>query len=169
MVKITVDDVIISNAETTAKALGILSNSIEKGEGNTTGFIGKYVVADYLEAFTIDKHTNALLIGELKVQVRSKKTKYTPKVHYEVSIADTPKVKQQKYDYYVFTRVSEDYKTCWILGCMPKEEFFQRAIFMKKGQIDPSNGYRVKADCWNMTINDLYPIDRLQLKVSVNN
>jgi hypothetical protein len=38
---------------------------------------------------------------------------------------------------------------------MPKEEYFEKAKFMKKGQYDPDNNYEVRADCYNLYIEDL--------------
>ena len=42
-----------------------------------------------------------------------------------------------------------------------KEQFFDTAKFWKKGTIDPSNGYQVKADCYNIKINELHTIKEL--------
>ena len=39
-----------------------------------------------------------------------------------------------------------------ILG---KDEYFKKASFLKKGDVDPSNNYTVRADCYNIKINEL--------------
>jgi len=46
---------------------------------------------------------------------------------------------------------NESYKTI--------RQYLQDAVFMQKGTIDPSNGYVVKSDCWNIKISQLkeYP------------
>ena len=35
-----------------------------------------------------------------------------------------------------------------------KKEYFEKATFMQKGEIDPSNNYMVRADCYNLKIID---------------
>ena len=43
----------------------------------------------------------------------------------------------------------------WVLGYMEKEEYFNKATLLKKGQVDPSNNFTVKADCYNLPISKL--------------
>ena len=50
---------------------------------------------------------------------------------------------------------NDQYTKAWILGEYDKEQYFKDAKFLKKGQIDGDNGFRVKADCYNMPINKL--------------
>jgi len=50
----------------------------------------------------------------------------------------------------------------WLLGYLPKEEYFDRAVFLKKGQTDPSNGWTVSADCYNLPIKELKNIEDLK-------
>jgi hypothetical protein len=44
---------------------------------------------------------------------------------------------------------------------MPSDEYFEVANFMEKGIIDPSNGWKVSRDCWNLPIEELRNIDEL--------
>ena len=53
-------------------------------------------------------------------------------------------------------------KVGWILGYKTKEEYFKEANFLKQGQIDPSNNYTVKADCYNLKIKNLHSIENLK-------
>ena len=53
------------------------------------------------------------------------------------------------------------FDTGFILGGILKEDFFDKAEFWKKGIIDPTNGYQVKADCYNIKINQLQSIKDL--------
>ena len=43
----------------------------------------------------------------------------------------------------------------WYLGMLDKKEYFEKARFFKKGEIDTSNGYKVRADCHNVKIFEL--------------
>jgi len=38
---------------------------------------------------------------------------------------------------------------------MDKKKYFKQAVSLKKGDIDESNGFVVKANCYNMKIKDL--------------
>ena len=87
------------------------------------------------------------------VDVKSKRTTAVPKSYYECSVAAF-NVKQQC-DYYAFVRVLEGFSYGWFLGVYPKELYFQKARLLKKGDVDPTNNYTVKADCYNMRIYEL--------------
>ena len=100
-----------------------------------------------------------VLDGDLTLDVKSKRTGFTPKLDYECSI--TALNTKQKCDMYVFTRVRNDMTVGWILGFLPKEEYFDKATFMEKGTVDSSNGWKVKSDCYNVPINELRPISEL--------
>ena len=45
-------------------------------------------------------------------------------------------------------------------GCQ-NNRYFEKANFFKKGQIDPSNNFVVRADCYNLPSNRLKSIDHL--------
>ena len=42
-----------------------------------------------------------------------------------------------------------------MLGWLDSDEYFDKATRLNKGEIDRSNGYVVKADCYNVRISDL--------------
>jgi hypothetical protein len=48
-----------------------------------------------------------------------------------------------------------DQGKAWVLGWLPREEYFKKARKMTKGETDTSNGFVVKADCHNVAIKDL--------------
>ena len=50
----------------------------------------------------------------------------------------------------------------WILGYLSKEDYFKKATFLKKGTVDPSNGWTVSTDCYNLPISDLKSIEELK-------
>ena len=43
----------------------------------------------------------------------------------------------------------------WFLGAYHSDSYCVDAQFLKKGQYDPDNGFKVKADCYNMPISKL--------------
>ena len=158
MIEVDISDDIISNAKIKADEMGSLNNSIRKGDGNLVGFIGEYVVADYLDGTINNTYDYDITHCNVRIDVKTKECTSPPKPYYECSIAGYNT--KQQCDVYVFTRVCN--RKCWILGWMLKEDYFKRAKFMKKGQIDTSNNFTVKADCYNLAISDLKSIEGLK-------
>lgn len=157
--EVTITEDMLIKAKKKSEEMGTLRNSITKGERNTLAFLGEEIVASVLKASESNTYDYDLIHKDKKIDVKSKNTTVTPKPDYEVSVAELNT--KQKCDYYVFTRVSDDLSTGWILGYMEKEEYYKKARFLKKGEIDGSNSYEVKSDCWNMFISDLKPIKNL--------
>jgi len=148
-----------------AKELGVLKHSISKGKGNVYGFVGEECTYSHLLQKFVDikkERTydyDLLLNNKLRIDVKTKTTSAIPKPEYDCSVASyNPK---QKCDAYMFCRVHLDLKTAWILGWLTKDEFFNKAEYWEKGRIDPTNGYTVKADCYNVKIGELNPIEEL--------
>ena len=61
----------------------------------------------------------------------------------------------------MFTRILKDMTAGWILGYLNKEDYFKKSTFLKKGEIDPSNNWKVSTDCYNLSINKLNNIGDL--------
>jgi hypothetical protein len=64
----------------------------------------------------------------------------------------------QKCDYYLFTSIFGDYSRGWILGYISKENFFNKATFFKKDEVDPDprgDKYKFPSDCYNLKIEQL--------------
>ena len=45
---------------------------------------------------------------------------------------------------------------------LTKEEYFDKANLLKKGEIDPSNNFTVKADCYNLKISELRKMKEIE-------
>ena len=43
----------------------------------------------------------------------------------------------------------------WVLGWLEHDEYFEKAEKLNRGDIDRSNGFMVKADCYNVPISEL--------------
>ena len=161
MKEIEISDKQLIKARQMSVDMGTLNNSITKGQGNIVGFLGELIVADHFDAEQDNTFEHDLLLhgydGEnYTIDVKSKKCTSAPKPYYECSIAAYNT--KQDCDIYVFTRILSNLHKGWILGWMWKEEYFDRATFLKKGQVDPSNNFKVKADCYNIKIEDLYKV-----------
>jgi len=136
--------------------------SFMDGAGNFVGFLGEEIThkvrpdLEFVNSFDYD--------FKLKNQTVDAKTKHqsvpkTPKEYYEVSICKDSL--HQQVDLYVFCRIyvdKEKYPYGWVLGGISKKEYFEKARFLKKGERDGDNGYIVRQDCWNLRLDQLYPI-----------
>ena len=85
--------------------------------------------------------------------MKTKLTSVAPLPHYDCSVAALNTT--QDCDYYCFVRVKKDLTRAWYLGVYSKRHFIADAVFMQKGMTDPTNGFVVKSDCYNIPINKL--------------
>ena len=133
--------------------VGRLNNSILNGGGNLAGFIGEQIVLFVLGGDWLNTYEYDLVINGKKVDVKTKQTSVVPLPHYECSITEYNA--KQDCDYYAFTRVKKDFSVGWYLGAMKKTDYFYEAKYLKKGEVDPSNNYTVRATCYNLAIDKL--------------
>lgn len=137
-----------------------LNNSILEGEGMLAGLVGEELFRDYYgflrptgEAIFHYDVLDPEILG--RIEVKTKRCTSEPKPNYNCSIAASNA--DQQCDYYAFVRVMKDFSKAWILGLMPKEPFFEQALFFKRGAIDPAGfgGWRFKWDCFNLRVGEL--------------
>jgi len=157
MLEVQITPEMVQKAKMKAAHMGTLNNSIRQGDGNVVGFIGEQIAQQVLGATERNSYDYDLILPNGQtVDVKTKQTTVKPRTDYDCSVAAFNT--KQKCDYYAFVRVKSDLTTGWYLGAYKKNEYFQNAVSLKKGQIDPSNNFTVKADCYNMKISDLQQI-----------
>ena len=161
----------IQYAREKAIEMGRINNSITKGEGNIAGFLGEIIVSNLLTSVGIknkihNTYNYDIVCNDITIDVKTKRTKMKPRDYYECSIAKTST--HQKCTHYVFTRILNDFSKAWILGWMEHTEYFKKARFLKKGDKDGDNNFIVKADCYNVSIEDLNNISELVTKTVDN-
>ena len=154
MIEVNITPQMRNEAEKKSGELGVLKNSIESGNGNIIGFLGELIAQRILGGSLDNTYEYDLLLDDgTKIDVKTKKTSVAPKDYYECSIASYNE--KQDCDEYCFVRVKNTLDKGWYLGRISKPVFFEKARRLKKGDIDGDNGFVVKADCWNMMINEL--------------
>jgi hypothetical protein len=158
MISMIISTEMIEAAKAASEAMGKLRNSITSGEGNLAGFIGEEMVASFLGAKRDNTYDYDLIFNGIKIDVKTKRTTVVPQDHYECSVADFNT--KQNCDWYVFTRVANDASRGWILGFLPKAEFYERAAFRKAGELDTANNFVFKADCYNIPISMLRELEK---------
>jgi len=141
-----------------AEELPPLKNSITSGGGNLVGFLGEEVAKFVLGGTLSNTYDYDLVLDSGKtVDVKTKKTGFEPKPHYECSVAEYNT--KQKCDYYAFVRVDDQRDRAWFLGVYKKDNYYKDAKLLKKGDVDPSNNFVVKANCYNLPIHKLEELD----------
>jgi len=137
-----------------AAEMGKLRNSITRGAGNLAGFIGEAIAKQVMGGVLTNTYEYDLILCNGKtVDVKTKQTSVKPLETYDCSIAALNT--SQECDYYAFVRVKNDFSVGWFLGVYEKQQYMLDSTFMKKGTMDPANGYVVKSDCYNLKINQL--------------
>jgi hypothetical protein len=154
MIEIVISPAMLVEARDKAAEMGQLRNSIIRGAGNIAGFIGEAIAQQVLGGKLCNTYDYDLVLDNgTKIDVKTKQTGYVPLPSYDCSIAALNT--KQDCDYYAFVRVKNDFSVGWYLGVYNKEQYMKDAVFMQKGTIDPSNGYTVKSDCYNIKIDQL--------------
>ena len=156
-INITGED--IKEAKLLANNMGTLQNSITKGQGNVHGFLGEIITSKFLKSKLSNTYDYDIVYNNIKIDVKTKRVTTPPRDYYECSVASLNT--KQLCDIYVFTRVLKDMTKGWLLGYINKKDYFDKAVLLKRGDIDPSNNWKVKTDCYNLPINKLNNIENL--------
>lgn len=154
MIEINIDGPMLLEARDKAAAMGRLRNSFTNGGGNIAGFLGEAIAQKVLGGVLDNTYDyDLVMVDGTKVDVKTKTTSVPPLLTYECSVAALNT--SQECDFYCFVRVKKDLTVGWYLGVYSKANYINDAVFMQKGMTDPSNGYTVKSDCYNIPINKL--------------
>ncbi len=136
-----------------------LQGSITQGAGSPAGALGEIVVRDLLGYKQINTaHYDLYTDKGVRIDVKTKRCTSPPKPFYECSI--TAHGTKQECDEYIFVRVLNNLQRAWILGSIAKDEYFSKAVRYKKGDKDESNNFTFKSDCYNLAIEELWPIQK---------
>jgi hypothetical protein len=163
MIKVEITEDMKKRAWKKSREMGVINNSIMKGDGNIAGFLGEEV-ANYVLCGTInntydyDIVTGSLCGNSQRVtwDVKTKRCTSPPKPYYDCSVANYNT--KQKCDNYIFVRIENKngiWGEAWVLGWLPRDEYYKKARKLTKGEVDSSNGFIVRADCHNVAIKDL--------------
>lgn len=66
----------------------------------------------------------------------------------------------------MFCRIHVNLDRAYILGFIGKDEFFKKAKFNKKGDLDV-NGWRFKSNSFNIEVGQLLNIDKIENYVGI--
>ena len=160
MIEVKITQKMKKRAWAKAREMGVIKNSILNGEGNIAGFLGEEVANSLIKGEISNTYDYDIVhqtkSQDIKYDVKTKRCTSAPKPYYECSIAAYNT--KQACDRYIFVRVEwvhGKWGRAWVLGWLDSDEYFDKATRLNKGEIDRSNGYVVKADCYNVRISDL--------------
>lgn len=147
----------IIEAELKGKEMGEINRSIRHGEGNSYGFLGEILVAEKFGCKIENTYDYDIVSKKgTKIDVKTKVTTCIPKPNFECSVVS---YQNQHCDLFIFVRILNDKSKGWILGYIKPDDFYKKAVFRKKGQLDPNSlkhrPFTFTADCYNLKISDL--------------
>ena len=168
MIEITPTEAQRKEARLTAGNTTGLQGSITRGGGSPAGALGEILVRDMMDYRQINTKDYDLYTDQgVRIDVKTKRCTSAPKNYYECSIAAHGT--RQDCDEYIFVRVLNNLTRAWILGSISKDEYFEKAVRHKKGEVDESNNFTFKADCYNLQISELWPIQKHNYSTSPSN
>ena len=157
MIEVKITEDMKKRAWAKSREMGVIKNSIMKGDGNIAGFLGEEVANVVLGGIINNTYDYDLVsVDGIKYDVKTKRCTSPPKPYYDCSVANFNT--KQKCDRYVFVRIENKNKRwgrAWVLGWLTHDDYFKKARKLTKGQKDPSNGFIVRADCHNVAISEL--------------
>jgi hypothetical protein len=144
-------------AEKKAEALGRLKNSIRKGEGNITGFLGEMAANKIVKGKIVSGTSfDYDIVKDGKTyEVKTKARNVVPRSDYNATVC--AKNTRQDCDNYLFASLCplKNPTTAYIMGWIPKKEFYDKAFYLEKGQIDPGSNWPAQEDCYNVKYSEL--------------
>jgi hypothetical protein len=163
MIEVEVTGEMLVRARDKAAAMGSLRRSITNGQGNLAGFVGEEIALKVLGGRVANDEKNVdfdlVLPNGLTVDVKTKRTSVKPLPHYECSINT---YYEQQCDLYAFVRVHNDMHIGWFLGVYDRVAYYKDCTAFKKGDIDKTNGFKFKADAYNLRIDQLKEIESVR-------
>ena len=132
-----------------------LNGSITEGKSQIFGAIGEMLIFNHFNDECIFESTYDydMIVKGYKVDVKTKKVNTYPQDFHYASVSSFNT--NQKCDYYFFCRVLSDMSLGYMCGYILKTEFYDKAVFKKKGDKD-WNGWEFKDDCYNLRLDELH-------------
>lgn len=158
MIEVKITPELIQRARKKTATVGNLQGSITGSLSHVVGAIGEIIVADVMGADESNTYDYDLVRDGERIDVKTKRCNTRPFPHYDCSVAAHGT--KQDCDSYVFVRILTDSSRAWILGSIPKQDFYTKATKHRRGDVDPANGFTFKADCYNLQISELSDVKK---------
>ena len=126
------------------------------------GYLGEAMVCSHFHMEDVDDYEYDSMLNNNKIEIKTISGKFKPPPYYLATVNSCLEGEQRKQnsDYYVFTRILNDYSLGWIVGFIECDEFFRIGNFVKKGETYEGMLFE-KADATCARINRLNEISGL--------
>jgi len=151
LLKFTLMESDIKEAEYRSQLAGTMSASRFEGRGNVIGFLGEIITARYTGGEIVDTYDYDIQVKDLKVDVKTKAVSTPPRGHYLCSVMEYQLGNDS--DVYVFVRINLTNKTAWLLGSIAKSRLLAEGLVQRRGDLD--GDWEVKEDCRSIRIDQL--------------
>lgn len=177
ILKLKIPDQLIVSANNSVPKKAYNKRSITDGQRNVIGVLAELCT---IHTFSIVNptvysgiryepcHDYDMTFNGVKVDIKTKQRTVPPKLDYDASIVAYSK-DMQGCDAYMFTSITVEkgsgrFKDFYMIGLISKEEYFQKATFMKKGDPDGGNmiykngqmvPFTIVEDCYNLKYSNL--------------
>lgn len=158
----------LDEADHRANKIGTLDRSMRGLQGAQVGALGEVVGMRYLRdrgvTFTEVFSTTHDVITKSgnTLEFKTKERTVRPSASYECTAPAYNKDHQQPNMYLFISLLAEGksdamsrFSRAYILGTIRHDEFEAKAKLWRQGELDPSNGWVAKIDCWNVPISAL--------------
>lgn len=159
MIEVQITKDMIEEAMLLAAEIPLLKNSDTEGHGRKIAALSDLMVKNTWGG-KIVSHVSYdcdwISPKNYLFEIKSKERNFEPKPWYNCTVKEYNT--KQKCDYYLFTSIFRDYSRGWILGYISKQDFFNKAIFFKKDEVDPDTRggkYVFPSNCYNVKIEQL--------------
>ena len=107
MIEVEITEEMKKRAWAKSREMGVIKNSIMKGDGNIAGFLGEEIANVVIDGTINNTYDYDLVSQEgIKYDVKTKRCTSPPKPYYDCSVANFNT--KQKCDRYVFVRIERD-------------------------------------------------------------
>jgi hypothetical protein len=158
--KLDIPEEWIDFAKSYASKIPALRNSFRNGEGKVIGILGEMLAARFMGCGeALHSYDNDFMYQNYAIEVKTKECQWEPRPFYNVSVSASNTT--QKCDFYVFMRVNKDLSHGWFLGGINRDEYYKKARFFNKDQVDPLDPFfKFPNDCYCLPISELKPFKR---------
>lgn len=149
-------------ARAEAKAMGVLRGSLTRGRGNELGMMGELLTHREIGGSRVGDVSFAhdIVLGNgLTVDVKTTKAAGVPEPYYAARVYGSEGSKEKlssKCNVYYFVRCNQQMTLATLAGWMSARKFMERALFLPKGSVDPSDGKLSFSDEYVLPISELY-------------
>lgn len=143
--------------------MGSLYGSFSRGSNNHIGMMGEILVHRHIKGQRVGDTNYAYdieLPTGITVDVKTVKASGPPLPHYVARVygaEDAVDRLRAKCDVYYFVRCNTQLSVATIVGWLPSREFFDKALFLPKGHVNPDDGKLTYSDEFSVPISELLP------------